>query len=110
MVPTTPPVDLTSPAPPGLQHLASVAAIVAEELAIPGAAVVPQATLEGLGADELDRVWIFQRVERAYGLHIPREEEVRVITVGDLLALLHRRTAPEAGGPGYHATAPEDRR
>ncbi len=47
----------------------------------------------GLGLDSVDVVGLVMRVERQFRIRLAMEELVEVKTVGDLLALVHAKTA-----------------
>ncbi len=62
-----------------------VRAIIAEQLRINKEKIAPDATLEGLGADSLDRVKIIMELEEAFGIEIKDEEAEKLSTVDQVI-------------------------
>jgi acyl carrier protein len=60
-----------------------VETIIAEQLGISKDAVTPQANLESLGADSLDRVKIVMELEEAFGIEIKDKDIEQFSTVGE---------------------------
>lgn len=52
--------------------------IIAEQLKIDKNSINPQATLESMGADSLDRVEIIMRMEEEFGLEISDEDSSKL--------------------------------
>ena len=63
--------------------------IIADQLSIDPAQIVPEATFtEDLGADSLDAVEMVMAVEEEFDISVPDEALESIKTVGDLLALV----------------------
>jgi acyl carrier protein len=76
--------------------LPAIQAIIASELGIEPAAVLPHLPLDGddLGCDALDVAAILVAVETRWRIDIPEHEAPDHITVGALADLVAARTAP----------------
>merc|ERR1712039_749942 len=65
---------------------AEVKKIIAEQLSVDEAKIVPEATFTGdLGADSLDAVELIMAVEEKLGVQIPEEEAEKMTTVQAVL-------------------------
>jgi len=65
---------------------AKVKEIVAEQLGVDAAKVVPTASfINDLGADSLDTVELVMALEESFGLEIPDEEASKIATVGQAI-------------------------
>ena len=68
-----------------------VQAILAKQLRVDPARVVPEARIKKeLGADSLDILQLLMRIEDQYGISIPDEELATFETVGDVVAYLEK--------------------
>lgn len=47
--------------------------------------------IEDLGADSLDSIEMLMEIEKSFGIYIPDEEAVRVITFADAVELVERK-------------------
>lgn len=66
-----------------------VKAIVEEQLGVKPEQVTREAKfVDDLGADSLDEVELVMAYEEEFGVDIPDEEAVKLITVGDVVAYL----------------------
>ncbi len=72
-----------------MDNFEKVRDIIAEQLSIDPAQIVPEATFtEDLGADSLDAVEMVMAVEEEFDISVPDEALESIKTVGDLLALV----------------------
>ena len=70
--------------------------IVAEQLGVEEALVVPEASfMDDLGADSLDTVELVMEFEKAFNLQIPDEDAEKIATVGDAVSYIKSK-APAA--------------
>lgn len=67
-----------------LEMLDKVRAIVADELAVDPAEVVPVSTLAELGADSLDTIAVLSRIATELDADIPNDRLSAIETVGEL--------------------------
>lgn len=68
--------------------------IVAEELEVDEAKVVPDAKFaEDLGADSLDMVELVIQMEEVFDVDLPQEEADKITTVGDAETLIAQKLA-----------------
>jgi acyl carrier protein len=65
--------------------VSKVETIIAEQLGISKDAVTPDASLESLGADSLDRVKIVMELEEAFGIEIKDKDVEQFSTVGEFI-------------------------
>ena len=71
--------------------LERVQAILAKQLRVEPARVVPEARIKkDLGADSLDILQLLMRIEDKYGITIPDEELATFETVGDVVSYLEK--------------------
>ncbi|MBQ1415029.1 MAG: acyl carrier protein [Lachnospiraceae bacterium] len=72
-----------------MDNFEKVRDIIAEQLSIDPAQIVPEATFtEDLGADSLDAVEMVMAVEEEFDISVPDEALENIKTVADLLALV----------------------
>ncbi|MBQ1400147.1 MAG: acyl carrier protein [Lachnospiraceae bacterium] len=72
-----------------MDNFEKVRDIIAEQLSIDPAQIVPEATFtEDLGADSLDAVEMVMAVEEEFDISVPDEALESIKTVADLLALV----------------------
>ncbi len=63
--------------------------IVAEELGVSEDQVVPEAKfIEDLGADSLDTAQMLMKFEEEFGVTIPEEDAIKLVSVGDAVKFL----------------------
>jgi acyl carrier protein len=68
--------------------------IIVRELGVGDDVITPEVTLDvGLSADSLDRINLRMAVEDAFAIDIPDDEADRILTVGDLVAVVDRKLA-----------------
>jgi acyl carrier protein len=73
-----------------------VKAIIAEQLGVDTAKVVPEASfVEDLGADSLDTVELVMALEEDFGTEIPDEDAQKLLTVKDAIDYVVARAAVE---------------
>jgi acyl carrier protein len=65
--------------------VSKVETIIAEQLGISKDAVTPDASLESLGADSLDRVKIVMELEEAFCIEIKDKDVEQFSTVGEFI-------------------------
>ena len=69
--------------------------IVAEQLGVEEALVVPEASfMDDLGADSLDTVELVMALEEEFDIEIPDEDAEKISTVGDAVRYLQQKSAP----------------
>ena len=72
-----------------MDNFEKVRDIIADQLSIDPAQIVPEATFtEDLGADSLDAVEMVMAVEEEFDISVPDEALENIKTVADLLALV----------------------
>ncbi|MBQ1331334.1 MAG: acyl carrier protein [Lachnospiraceae bacterium] len=72
-----------------MDNFEKVRDIIADQLSIDPAQIVPEATFtEDLGADSLDAVEMVMAVEEEFDISVPDEALESIKTVADLLALV----------------------
>jgi len=70
-----------------------IIALIADQLHVDAHDVSPESTLEGLGADSLDRVELVIKFEDEFGIEIRDEDAEKLVTVADLIAYVTRLSA-----------------
>ncbi len=77
----------------GEEILAAVAAVAREHLDLRGA-ITPEARLvEDLGCDSLKLLTLAAEVENRFRVVLEPADEARIVTIGDLVALLEEKLA-----------------
>lgn len=66
--------------------------IIVEQLSIEEEQVVPEATLEDLGADSLDMVELIMAIEEEFGIDIPDEDAEGLKSVGDTINYIQEKS------------------
>ena len=66
-----------------------VIAVIAQTLHIDANTIKPDATLESLGADSLDRLEIIMRLEETFGLDISDDDEAKIKTIEEAVSAVH---------------------
>ena len=68
--------------------------IVAEQLGVEEALVVPEASfMDDLGADSLDTVELVMAFEEEFGIEIPDDAAESIVTVGDAVKYIDKANA-----------------
>ena len=74
-----------------------VRALVADHFGLETAAVLPESNAETIeGWDSLAHLMVLTKVEKAFGVKLPRLESYTVKNVGELAALVARTARPRA--------------
>lgn len=79
------------------QLLTAVRQALAPYTEIPADKIKPPIALAQLGIDSLTAVSVVADLEETLGVHIPNEEALDVVTVGDVLERLRRHLDGPAG-------------
>lgn len=80
--------------------LARLRKIIVEHLGVDADKVTETATFEGLGADSLDMVELVMAFEDEFGIEVPDEDSLKVVTVNDAIALIDRLVPAGPALPG----------
>jgi acyl carrier protein len=70
--------------------------IVLEQIDIQENMLTPDATLEGLGLDSLDKVELMFSLEEEFKIKIP-DREVTIVTIHDVVNIIDKLTAEQHG-------------
>jgi acyl carrier protein len=70
--------------------------IVLEQVDIQENMLTPDATLEGLGLDSLDKVELMFSLEEEFKIKIP-DREVTIVTIHDVVNIIDKLTAEQHG-------------
>jgi acyl carrier protein len=70
--------------------------IVLEKIDIQEDMLTPDATLEGLGLDSLDKVELMFSLEEEFGIQIP-DREVTIVTIQDVVNIIAKLAAKQHG-------------
>lgn len=98
-LPTAPPSSVSSSrqeqSVPSKTTEAKVRRLIAEQLGVEPAQVIPTATIVGdLGADDLDVVELIMAVEEKFNIEIPNEDAQQLKTVGNMCAYVSAHAKP----------------
>jgi len=70
--------------------------IVVEQLGVNRNEITPEASfIDDLGADSLDTVELVMALEEAFDTEIPDEEAEKIVTVGQAIAYIKKKTGKE---------------
>ena len=73
---------------------AAIRRVIATSIGVPGERVVDAASIvDDLGADSLLHITVVMDLERRFGITIPDVEAARLVSVGDVVAVVRRRLA-----------------
>ena len=75
-----------------------VRALVVEQLKVEPDKVTPEATIkEDLGADSLDATELIIAMESAFGVSVPDDEALQLLTFGDVVRCIEQKVKTKAG-------------
>lgn len=77
--------------------LDEIVPVIAEKLGVDPSEVTMEASFTNdLGADSIDTVELMMDFEKKFNVHIPDDQQENVVTVGDVVKLIHEIREKEA--------------